>query len=502
MINIIYIRLAICSVLVLLLNACIINEKYPDLIDKDTPTNNTYYFKLTVTVPKESRGAENTDEFLIGSGNESELKNAEIYFCEDNEILLQLTCNKIIENETSNNFDKIYSLSAQINNISDLTKLVGKNIQLFVIGNYDFLSHNFKSTNPSKATFEITDINSCPIGNFKTEGKILPLVNANEINIKTFSSINNKDEALNLKAIQELFEGGENEFSFYLPSVDLERTVARIDIADKSQNNNWIYSIGTSNINIKLYELQVFNVNPLSYLFRHIIKYPYDNTESLKLFGSEKTTTNDIVVTVSPNWQQRIELFNPLIYDSETHIKNGVNGENGKISITDFQYNEYSYLKGNKRFFPWRYITENTIPPSITELETNATGIAFTFQILGADNSSLEFSEEKNNYPEGISNSNSTNYGIIVKDSNGSWIEVNSNDNHYYLTYFAYIVHNDNKDPNIIGPMEFAILRNTVYQISVNSVKNLPNPKDPDSYFVNLDIHVLPWHRHDINMSW
>lgn len=78
----------------------------------------------------------------------------------------------------------------------------------------------------------------------------------------------------------------------------------------------------------------------------------------------------------------------------------------------------------------------------------------------------------------------------------------------YYCYYYHWIRHNDNLNNGIMGPMEFDVVRNNVYKLSVNAVnilghprltENDPNPPTPwtpdESRDIYMDVNsrVLPW---------
>lgn len=78
----------------------------------------------------------------------------------------------------------------------------------------------------------------------------------------------------------------------------------------------------------------------------------------------------------------------------------------------------------------------------------------------------------------------------------------------YYTYYVYYNRHNDNGNNSVMGPMEFATVRNNVYKLSVTMVSDFghtDDPKDdsepedphhpdesPKTYF-RVSCHVLPW---------
>ena len=82
-------------------------------------------------------------------------------------------------------------------------------------------------------------------------------------------------------------------------------------------------------------------------------------------------------------------------------------------------------------------------------------------------------------------------------------------DKSYYTYYYYWIRHNDNGDNAVMGPMEFAVVRNNVYKLRIDGIYKyghpLPGPDpdpdpedpfDPDeslNYYFNVTVDVLPW---------
>ena len=85
----------------------------------------------------------------------------------------------------------------------------------------------------------------------------------------------------------------------------------------------------------------------------------------------------------------------------------------------------------------------------------------------------------------------------------------------YYTYYYYWNRHNDNLDPYNMGIMEFAVVRNNVYKLCVDSISKFghptpptdpthptdpdPDPVDPDdpdesvNYYFTVTVKVLPW---------
>lgn len=78
----------------------------------------------------------------------------------------------------------------------------------------------------------------------------------------------------------------------------------------------------------------------------------------------------------------------------------------------------------------------------------------------------------------------------------------------YYCYYYYWNRHNDNGNNGVMRTMEFAVVRNNVYKLAVNSISKLghprisdndPDPVDPDDpdedgdVYISVSVEVLPW---------
>lgn len=78
----------------------------------------------------------------------------------------------------------------------------------------------------------------------------------------------------------------------------------------------------------------------------------------------------------------------------------------------------------------------------------------------------------------------------------------------YYCYYYYWNRHNDNGRPGTMGAMEFGVVRNNVYKLSVDKINYLghprrsdndpepPKPEDPDEkakVYLQVSVHVRPW---------
>lgn len=78
----------------------------------------------------------------------------------------------------------------------------------------------------------------------------------------------------------------------------------------------------------------------------------------------------------------------------------------------------------------------------------------------------------------------------------------------YYMYYYYWNKHNDNNDASLMGPMEFATVRNHVYKLSLTKISKFGHPRkpenDPDpvtpttpdedaSAYITVSLVILPW---------
>lgn len=78
----------------------------------------------------------------------------------------------------------------------------------------------------------------------------------------------------------------------------------------------------------------------------------------------------------------------------------------------------------------------------------------------------------------------------------------------YYCYYYYWNRHNDNGIPGVMGPMEFAVVRNNVYKLSVDKISRLGHPRIPgndpdkptpgtpdesDEIYLDVKVAIVPW---------
>lgn len=93
--------------------------------------------------------------------------------------------------------------------------------------------------------------------------------------------------------------------------------------------------------------------------------------------------------------------------------------------------------------------------------------------------------------------------GITIYQSS-----IDGNTPGYYCYYYYWNRHNDNGIPGVMGPMEFAVVRNNVYKLSVDKISRLGHPRIPgndpdkptpgtpdesDEIYLDVKVAIVDW---------
>lgn len=507
-----------------------------DNLDEGNPNSpkgkTEYYFNIDVTVPQveeATRGStteegNSSDLWETAASNESAVLSADIFLCQDDVVKIHLTSEGWYKNP-----DGTITLMSKFNDINEFLEMAkdGEDIQLFIVANTNetSLDHDFKkgSKNAKEATFSIGGATSRPIGDFGNDGKgqSMPLVNAKPLTFKI-----NLESENPLESLLKLFQSGQVGNKYYVVKdvLDLERAVARIEFRDLNTDERAneglpetenLYPIrNVTGVYGKISAMQVFNINNKSYLFRHACagnEEVVTDIDELELLGYEKgKTPNAYNWIATPDWTstgKNTSGFHNKFQINETEGTYGIDGDTKDTYITVEDLLTRSTDPSG--YHPWCYVSENTIPSveimkDADKIVKYATGVLFKVLVCIDDKGTpLQYSATKENYPLGVFN---TRPGYIeIMDDYGYWVEVKNDGGYYYLYYIATIVHND--DPKYatsenLPPMFFGIVRNNTYQMTVKSITNLPNPKDPQSLYLELDLNVLPWDKREVNWEF
>ena len=361
----------------------------------------------------------------------------------------------------------IYSVKSQIIPESFAGLTAGKKMQLYVVANND--NHDL-SLGLEKSTFSYEKLLF-----YGEEGQYVPMSNKEISGTLDFSN-------LSAQQIITLFKE-EDDFTLDLSTtsggfgtIELQRGLARLDYKDKNREEGSVpnvYQLGNTGIYLKVKEIIPINVHNRSYLLRHSM----DEKGSPVLFGNGE-------LTADYDWADKTGFFNlpPELNDGWTSVK-----ELTENDITD---------KIGSGYHPWCYVSENTLPDPESTKQGVTTGVAF--KMILCDEAGKD-RVKGDNLPS----------GVTIHDGPNPYIQIGSvssdltpeDDGSYSLTYYYFIRHKDNGDPGITGEMEFGVMRNTIYKLSIVSISGLPREYDPEEDVeekttgpvITVNIKVKPW---------
>lgn len=344
---------------------------------------------------------------------------------------------------------------------------------------------------------------------------------------------------------------------FDLETIKVERAAARFDY--KSSDADETYTLmkdenGDPEVTITLTDMALVNLSKEFYYLRRVSA---DGTSTNATIGGTETNTNYVVDT-DYEWKGK---YSEETTDKASHFFYVYNPNSA--STTDYAWtsissltsedNDESWNSGEnandnrKGYKIWRYATENTIPAKVSNQKKGiTTGVAFKGEIKGVsegmktllngtntvyvfDNILWGTWENVEEAAEAKESGNTTlanpllaaAYNKAMEDPDASDTEIEKNavdagftifkpnaDKKYEVLYYYWNRHNDNKNNGSMGPMEFAVVRNNVYKLSVTGVNKFghptnpgddpdpENPEDPDEeddVYFKVAVEVLPW---------
>lgn len=263
-------------------------------------------------------------------------------------------------------------------------------------------------------------------------------------------------------------------------------------------------------------------------------------TEKITILGQETPDNWVISPTMQEYFYQLTETYNPATDANFT-----------AVSTLNEACNTNDWKPGTNNYKIWRYTTENTIPSVAAQKRGISTGVIFRGEISGVEGKALDGSIKSgkaiyahdgimygnldslktyvSRHPRsGVSIDFQTTFNVTLdlsvlttpeeifdylKDQNivdldgstplFSVYKPDEKDGKYYVYYYYYNRHNDNGNNTLMGPMEFATVRNNVYKLQITNILKWGKPADqpddstdddenPEVYF-RVQVEVLPW---------
>lgn len=327
-------------------------------------------------------------------------------------------------------------------------------------------------------------------------------------------------EAKEAACFKETIQGKETIYNLST-SVMVERAVARFDYKEKEGIMNNEYLLGedeTTNITVKLESYRLMNI---SKSFYHLKRTAENENSDEIVYGGNETPDNYVV---DYDWAAKKAWYNedikpqtddlffiPLVNTAVSNGNTKATSDDGYIKLEDL--NEEGVTQDGKIM---GYCTENTIPGIATQVNGLTTGIVFKGKVIGdyvknAESYALyEFNDVRYNKWEDFKKVWNETYSspeYSLDDENyaqepdptdpGDTEKLNNlreklagkakripilgsdSDKHCYVYYIYWNRHNDNGNNSLMGPMEFAVVRNNIYKLTVTKISELGHPNDP-----------------------
>lgn len=467
------------------------------------PTEGGYYLSMNFSLPTDLTTRDPHD--TPGIGDEAKLTNVDLYLIDadgadsntKHEVLWSKTNITAGDGTTgSGEIDKVYSLKISLsstgdnNEVDKLANLVGHNVTILLVCNtnkytgYSAVEENSVFSN-SKFTASVAEVSGgleLPMASYE-----LPTA------ITDFKNINETDAAKKKVAVRGLFKADGADLIYALTTsttpIKVERAVARLDL--KANGTSWDYDLydgaveNGSTIKLRLSTVTPFNLNTgdnNSYVVRQGATAGTDASNDVALLSG--TWVADPSWSYESGWAKAQPAGNQL-QTSEPPYTVATGATNTK-NVTALASNP-----DDGKFYPWLYIPENTVPKADWMDQANheedfnkyTTGVLFKFQVLDKSGSNVvTTSTASTDLPDGVTIKDGKLIVTLAKSGKTETFEPDGTD--FYIPYCGFIKHG--------APMTYGIVRNTIYQLSVNKIESLPNATVAP-YYLTLDINVLKW---------
>lgn len=275
----------------------------------------------------------------------------------------------------------------------------------------------------------------------------------------------------------------------------VQRACARFDYQANKEDNIYSWELPVdgrkSQIHVQLGEVALMNISNNFNLFKLISKD--DAQGATPSFYAYETNDNYVY---DSDWSEKRLLKSPIFED--WHIGEYFfypsERKSGDAFTDTLSYEKLP--KSRNQYNKLFYCTENTLPGSEAQINKLSTGIVFkgTFTVDGVSVENLYYykpvKERSEIYTsleklrqalekEGVVTlPNSPTDKDLAAHSVKRFVK-QANDNTYPVWFTYWNRHNDNGKPLEMGIMEFAVVRNNIYKLWVNSINSLGLPKPP-----------------------
>lgn len=296
-------------------------------------------------------------------------------------------------------------------------------------------------------------------------------------------------------------------------SIDLERVVVKVEVAQGYDSFQLTDNDGDSYATIKLTNYSMVNLARNYYLFRHV---------------ADLTTFTEPTYSLSTNFGD-VSDNNGYVIDPYFFKKIAANAETFDNTVDNYFSQHLSTMSTspNWSIMPAKddssinYCLENTLYQD-AQLNGYTTGILFQAKVTptkvitgtGANDYTTNYTSDiyycnykfydsittlEACYGTDITGIDDSSTNAELQANYITRLELVGND---FLCYYNYwIKHYDNNDASVMGVMEFGVVRNNHYKITVNSIGGMGTGEpdidldrpDEANQTLYVDIDVIPW---------
>lgn len=325
----------------------------------------------------------------------------------------------------------------------------------------------------------------------------------------------------------------------------VERAMARFDYMPKGP-----YTLqekdGQPTVQVNLTEAALINQSKEFYLLRRVSN---DGTATNWTIGGVEIPSNYVVDTDYAAKGDGYQAGDAGKFDYHMTLPNGIEGvpawEWKSITNLSQADNWEGTTHGDNNYYIWQYCKENTIPGVDNQVNGLSTGIVFKGELSGTNVPTGEAANEpiyvfegalygtwakvvaaadESNATEALkfavsvcNNATTAEDGTVTNTARDAatlatagFTGYTPENGKYYAYYYYWNRHNDNLDNQSMRNMEFAVVRNNVYKLCVDSIAKFghptpggsdpdPDPVDPTDpdeqkeYYFSVTVKVLPW---------
>lgn len=327
--------------------------------------------------------------------------------------------------------------------------------------------------------------------------------------------------------------------------IDLSRLASRIDyVVDKADN---IYTISDDelrvvspsdgmvsevSLDVQLLNYRISHLQKTSYLFGRTVDTQFITSDWSSHWSLTRLldTTFDQYYQVDPYWsiKQQLNIESKQADAAEMMAKN--QWTNTVREALPVALNNSSNVLG--------YCTENVQPGTVSQQRGVSTTLELQGEIILPDNMTVTDAMYVYGKRIYLSYESLVDNNLLLKTALGSdepimtttikkkfedegvarFTKSETNNHRFPVKYYVVIKHFDNNNNALMGPMEFATVRNFIYQLRVKAIPLLghplskddpdpitPDPNDPDEKStaqLTLETHALPWVESYKNIEW